>query len=145
MAIMSEKPRKFALGSLEGEMFSALEKLPDGYFVFHSFRITEVANDILQESETDFVIFHAGKGVLCGGNHPRRAGGGSVRAVGGRLLRWNVLSADHEADRPAPGPQNRVSVPVQFPDRDGKGHFLSGQHYRDGDVYGDTADCGQDV
>lgn len=66
MAIMiPEKPRKFAQGSLEGEMFSALEKLPDGYFVFHSFRITEVANDILQESETDFVIFHAGKGVLC--------------------------------------------------------------------------------
>lgn len=45
MAVMiPERPRTFAPASQEGLMFEALELLPDEYYVFHSFRITDVRN-----------------------------------------------------------------------------------------------------
>lgn len=59
------KPHDFPPESQEGLMFDALEKLPDGYYVFHSLRITNVEDNIFRESETDFVVFHADKGILC--------------------------------------------------------------------------------
>lgn len=66
MAVMiPEKPCQFPEGSLEDIMFEALKKLPDEYMVFHSFRITKVKNGTVHESETDFVIFHREKGILC--------------------------------------------------------------------------------
>ena len=66
MAIMiPEKPHQFDSVSLEGLMFDALKLLPDDYYVFHSFRIASVTENILHESETDFVIFNRRKGVLC--------------------------------------------------------------------------------
>ena len=66
MAIMiPEKPRHFEPASQEGLIFAGLEKLSDEYYVFHSFRITTVKNDILHESETDFVIFNRKKGLIC--------------------------------------------------------------------------------
>ena len=66
MAVMiPEKPCQFPEGSLEDVMFEALKKLPDEYMVFHSFRITKVKNGTVHESETDFVIFHREKGILC--------------------------------------------------------------------------------
>ena len=41
MAVMiPEKPNVFHESSLENVMFDALEKLPEEYYVFHSFRIT---------------------------------------------------------------------------------------------------------
>ena len=46
-------------------MFDELNNLPDDYYVFHSFSIVTVAEEILKESEIDFVIFHPKKGVLC--------------------------------------------------------------------------------
>ena len=58
-------PHEFEPASQEGLMFAALAKLPDEYYVFHSFRITEVTDNILHESETDFVIFHRKYGLLC--------------------------------------------------------------------------------
>ena len=66
MAIMiPEKPHEFEPASQEGLMFDALSKLPDDYFVFHSFRITSVENNTLYESETDFIIFNRKYGVIC--------------------------------------------------------------------------------
>lgn len=37
-----EKPKEFAPNSQEGVMFEALAKLPDSYYVFHSFSIVNV-------------------------------------------------------------------------------------------------------
>lgn len=67
MAIMiPEKPRDFDPRSRENIMFSALESLPDEYFVVHSFRVNKIRTDnSLYEGEADFVIFHPKKGILC--------------------------------------------------------------------------------
>lgn len=58
-------PHDFAPASQEGMMFDALRKLPNDYYVFHSFRITTVSEQIFYESETDFVIFNQKYGVIC--------------------------------------------------------------------------------
>ena len=58
-------PREFDPKSKEGLIFDELNNLPDDYYVFHSFSIVTVAEEILKESEIDFVIFHPKKGVLC--------------------------------------------------------------------------------
>ena len=63
--MIPEKPHNFPPESQEGIMFDAFEKLPDGYYVFHSLRITNVEDNVFRESETDFVIFHADKGLIC--------------------------------------------------------------------------------
>lgn len=66
MAIMiPEKPRSFDLASQEGLIFDALALLPEDYYVFHSFRITDTRDGIFRESETDFVILNRTKGVIC--------------------------------------------------------------------------------
>lgn len=66
MAIMyPEKPKQFNRLSREDIMFDALSKLPDTYYVFHSFSIVNVIEETAYESETDFVIFHPKKGILC--------------------------------------------------------------------------------
>ena len=66
MAIMHpEKPRDFDPNSREDMMFEALKKLPDDYMVFHSFSIVSVVDSMIHESETDFVVFHPKKGLLC--------------------------------------------------------------------------------
>ena len=67
MAVMiPEIPNPFQTGSLEDVMFEALRKLPDSCMVFHSFRLTEVKDGILNESETDFIIFDRERGILWG-------------------------------------------------------------------------------
>mgnify|MGYP000371457851 CR=1 FL=1 len=58
-------PKNFHPASQEGTMFSSLEKLPSEYYVFHSFRIVKQEGDVITESETDFVIFHKNKGIMC--------------------------------------------------------------------------------
>ncbi len=66
MAIMiPQQPRDFDLGSLEGLMFDALSQLSDEYYVFHSYRIIEIQQNTLHESETDFVVLNRYKGVIC--------------------------------------------------------------------------------
>ena len=66
MAIMiPNRPHAFAPASLEGVMFTALEKLPDEYYVFHSLRLSTVVDNTFHESETDFVIFNKRLGILC--------------------------------------------------------------------------------
>ena len=59
------KPIDIPKGSREDEMFVALSSLPDDYYVFHSLMIISNTEGILRESETDFVIFHPEKGILC--------------------------------------------------------------------------------
>ena len=66
MAIMiPERPRSFEAASQEGLMFDALTLLPNDYYVFHSFRITDVHDNTFHESETDFVILNRLKGIIC--------------------------------------------------------------------------------
>ena len=66
MAIMlPDEPRECTKNSLEDLMFEALRKLPDDYYVFHSFTIVKVDEGIIRESETDFVVFNPEKGIVC--------------------------------------------------------------------------------
>ena len=63
--MIPEKPIDIPSGSREDEMFASLSKLPNEYFVFHSFMIVTNTEGIQRESETDFVIFHPQKGIIC--------------------------------------------------------------------------------
>lgn len=66
MAIMiPHVPNDFTPESREGEMFSSLQKLPDDYYVFHSFRIINIVDSEWKENEIDFVIFNRNKGIIC--------------------------------------------------------------------------------
>ena len=66
MAIMiPNRPHAFAPASLEGVMFTALERLPEEYYVFHSLRLSTVVDNTFHESETDFVVFNKRLGILC--------------------------------------------------------------------------------
>ena len=66
MAIMIPSvPLEIPEHSREDEMFDALGKLSDDYYVFHSFRLITNDGNIIHESETDFVIFHKNKGIMC--------------------------------------------------------------------------------
>lgn len=58
-------PREFDPKSQEGLMFAELNSLSDEYYVFHSFSIVTVVGSVVKESETDFVIFHPKKGIIC--------------------------------------------------------------------------------
>ena len=66
MAIMiPDSPREYSAASLEGEMFEALRKLPDKYYVVHSFKNIFVKDNTLYEGETDFLIFNPDYGIIC--------------------------------------------------------------------------------
>lgn len=51
--------------SHEDVMFDELNQLPEDYYVFHSFEIVTIKSGQVLESETDFVIFHPKKGLIC--------------------------------------------------------------------------------
>lgn len=85
MALMiPQVVRDFDEYSLEDVMFSALSLLPDDYYVIHSFKNLWVDNNVLHESETDFVIFHPDKGIIC-----LEAKAGRVRYKDGQWLYSN--------------------------------------------------------
>ena len=66
MALMyPPTPKEYKESSLEGIMFDAFKQMSDEYMVFHSMTITTTEGDIIEQSETDFVIFHPRKGILC--------------------------------------------------------------------------------
>lgn len=66
MALMyPPAPKEYKPNSLEGVMFDALKNLSDDFMVFHSMTITTTEGDVISQSETDFVIFHPKKGILC--------------------------------------------------------------------------------
>lgn len=58
-------PNDFAPESREGDMFFSLQKLPDDYYVFHSFRFINIIDSEWKENEIDFVIFNRNKGIIC--------------------------------------------------------------------------------
>ena len=66
MAIMiPHVPNDFTPESREGDMFLSLQKLPDDYYIFHSFRIINIIDSEWKENEIDFVIFNRNKGIIC--------------------------------------------------------------------------------
>lgn len=66
MALMyPPTPKEYKENSLEGVMFDALSKLDDEYYIFHSMTITTTDGEIIEQSETDFVVFHPKKGIIC--------------------------------------------------------------------------------
>ena len=60
-----EKPYECEPNSCEDIMFDCLKKLPDTFYVFHSYKIVNVIDETIRESETDFVVVHPEKGILC--------------------------------------------------------------------------------
>ena len=58
-------PNDFSPESREGELFISLQKLPDDYYVFHSFRIINIVDNEWKENEIDFVLFNKQKELLC--------------------------------------------------------------------------------
>ena len=58
-------PREFDARSHEGIMFDELNQLPEEYYVFHSFELVTIKDGRVLESETDFVVFHPKKGLIC--------------------------------------------------------------------------------
>ena len=66
MAIMiPHVPNDFTPESREGDMFLSLQKLPDDYYVVHSFRMVNIVDSEWKENEIDFVIFNRKKGIIC--------------------------------------------------------------------------------
>ena len=66
MAIMiPEKPHEYDPSSQEGIIFDALKMLSDEYFVIHSMKIATINNNVYQENEGDFIVFHPQKGIIC--------------------------------------------------------------------------------
>ena len=97
--MIPEKPRTFSPESLEGTMFKALEeKLPDTYYVFHSFRIVTSDESVIRESETDFVVFSPEHGIIC-----IEAKAGHVKYSGGTWRYGSGIEMSHD------GPYNQAS------------------------------------
>lgn len=99
MAIMIPPiPKISTVESREVFIFSALEKLPDTYYVFHSFQITTSGKGGTYESETDFVVFNVKKGILV-----IEAKAGKVRYENGQWLYSNRVPMKYD------GPFNQAS------------------------------------
>ena len=99
MAIMyPERPKEFSINSKEDLMFEALSKLPDTYYIFHSFKIVKVIDNKIYESETDFVIFNPQKGILC-----IEAKAGNVKYEEGKWMYGSDILMSHD------GPYHQAS------------------------------------
>lgn len=99
MAIMyPERPKEFSINSKEDLMFEALSKLPDAYYIFHSFKIVKVIDNKIYESETDFVIFNPQKGILC-----IEAKAGNVKYEEGKWMYGSDILMSHD------GPYHQAS------------------------------------
>ncbi len=59
------QPKEFDERSHEGDVFNSLKKLPDDYYVFHSYSAVGVSSDnLFYERELDFVVASPRKGIL---------------------------------------------------------------------------------
>jgi len=63
--MLPAKPRQFEPASMEDVMFDALTQLPDDYYVFHSFHLSNVNENTFFENEIDFVIMNPSLGIIC--------------------------------------------------------------------------------
>jgi len=97
--MLPDRPRSFAPGSLEDVMFDALEKLPENYYVIHSFKLVTLKDGVIQESETDFIIYNPEKGIIC-----LEAKAGHVQYIGGEWLYASGQKMSHD------GPYNQAST-----------------------------------
>ena len=79
-------PYECTPASREKIMFNALKDLSEEYYVFHSFKIVSIDADVITASETDFVIFHPQKGILC-----IEAKAGKVKLEGNK---WKYANGD---------------------------------------------------
>lgn len=79
-------PYECTPASREEIMFDKLKNLPEDYYVFHSFKIVSVDAGVITASETDFVVFHPNKGILC-----IEAKAGKVKLEGNK---WKYASGD---------------------------------------------------
>ena len=87
MAIMyPDIPYECTPASREEIMFDKLKNLPEDYYVFHSFKIVSVDAGVITASETDFVVFHPNKGILC-----IEAKAGKIKLEGNK---WKYASGD---------------------------------------------------
>jgi guanylate kinase len=61
------EPYEYTKVSWEGYSFNCFKKLPDNYYVFHSFKMNQVNPETgdLSRHEMDFLIFHPALGILC--------------------------------------------------------------------------------
>ena len=91
MAVMIPPvPHDYTPESREGVMFEALSMLSDDYYVFHSFSVTRLKDNVISQEETDFVIFHPAKGIIC-----IEAKAGHVRYENGQWLYSSGLPMKH--------------------------------------------------
>lgn len=79
-------PYECTPASREEIMFDKLKNLPEDYYVFHSFKIVSVDAGVITASETDFVVFHPNKGILC-----IEAKAGKIKLEGNK---WKYASGD---------------------------------------------------
>lgn len=63
--MIPDMPKEFSPASQEGNMFAGLQNLSDDFYVFHSFKMTNVKNNTIYENEIDFVILNKNYGVIC--------------------------------------------------------------------------------
>lgn len=97
--MIPERPRSFTSSSLEGIMFDALEKLPEDYYIIHSFKLVTVQDNSIYESETDFIIYNPNKGIIC-----LEAKAGHVQYRNGDWFYASGLKMSHD------GPYNQAST-----------------------------------
>ena len=98
MAVMiPDIPKEFDERSQEGRMFDELMLLSDEYYVFHSFNIVTVRASVIEESETDFVIFHPRKGIIS-----IEAKAGQVNYIDGHWQYGSGIKMKHD------GPYNQA-------------------------------------
>lgn len=64
--IPADGPREFTPESHEDIIYRALSKLPDDYWVIHSFKMLTVdKQNTSHDGEADFVVFNEHKGIIC--------------------------------------------------------------------------------
>ena len=93
------RPREYDPRSREGEIYAALEQLPDDYYVVHSYTLLSTINDEVRENEADFVVFHKDRGLVCIEAKAGRVGysDGEWRYASGRAMRHGGRSSRRSA------------------------------------------------
>lgn len=92
MALMyPPAPKEYKANSLEGIMYDAFRELSDDYMVFHSMTITTFEGKVISQSETDFVVFHPKKGMLC-----IEAKAGQIKCINGSWYYGNGKLMHHD-------------------------------------------------